>query len=361
MLLLESTAGGLARASHCDVDVDPDRSLLITDLTVVNDRRAQTGGAWNFETIFKQAVADAPLPGVIAYNWLHQFSATRVYNGYELPTRSSGPLFNIWPVASPIQGQPIALNLTKHPFTLLAIVLRTDINNGYFGEGRFIFGVNDLQRGPQDMTVIFEFLMQPTPNLPTKKAWYQAVANLSKLEYGDAYNRALQRLTNEFSYPYSGSTQLNRLRTNDQYFGQGWDMREFRYDRRERRLMMTTVEKTPDFTLDSEERNELVDWLNENRDAVISGNYSLPGKFSSGSGFLLDDTFSWFARNANLDSELKREFAKNTCSGCHGRTTRTSFLHIAPRIDSEESRRSTHVEEDLVERKRLLEEFLCGP
>lgn len=359
MLLLEFTCGALARASTCDVIVDPGRSLLITDLSVVNDRRTQTGGAWSFASIFKQAVAEAPYPGVIAYSWLHQYSVLSSYNGYALPVRSSGPLFNIWPIERTSPGQPFALDLTKNPFNLLAIVLRTDINNGLFGEGRFIFGVNDPQRGPQDMTVIFEFLMQPTPNLPTKKSWYQAIANLSKLEYGDSYNRALQRLTGEFTYPYSGSTQLKRLRTNDQFFGQGWDMREFRYDRGERRLMMTTVENTPDLSLDTEDRSELVDWLNENRESIITGTYSIPGKFSSGSSFLLDDTFNWFKNNTNLDPELKREFAKNTCSGCHGPATRTSFLHIAPRFNFEESKRSEHLEEDLLERKKILEDFLC--
>jgi hypothetical protein len=359
MLLLEFTFGGLARASSCDIQIDPNRSLMITDLTVVNDRRAQLGGVWSFDAIFKQAVADAPNPGAIAYNWLHQYSALQSYNGFVLPKRSAGPLFNIWPIEQTSPTDPLALNLSKSPFNLLAIVLRTDIDNGRFGEGRFIFGVNDSSRGPQDMTVIFEFLMQATPNLPTKKAWYKAIANLSKLEYGDAYNRALHNLTREFTYPYSGSTQLKRMRTNEQFFGQGWDMREFRYDRRERAMMMTNVEKTPDISLNSDERSELVEWLNENREYVISGNYSLPGKFSSGSSFQLDDTFSWFALNSHLDPQLKREFAKNTCSGCHGRATRTSFLHLEPRFNSEESKRSKHVEEALVERKKLLKEFLC--
>lgn len=358
--MLESTFGGLARASDCNLTIDPDRSLLITDLSVVNDRRAQIGGAWGFDTIFKQAVAEAPQPGAIAYHWLHQFSSKTSYNGYALPPRSSGPLFNIWPVEVSSPNKPIALNLARHPLTLLAIVFRTDIINEQFGEGRFIYGVNDPQRGPQDMTVIFEFFMQTTPNLPTRKSWYQAIANLSKLEHGDAYNRALQRLTNEFTYPYSGGSQLRRLRTNDQFFGQGWDMREFRYDRRERKLVMTAVEKTPDITLNSEEHSELVTWITENRAAIISGNYALPGKFSSGSGYLLDDAFTWFGRNPSIDSELKKRFAEDTCNGCHGRATRTSFLHIAPRIQAEESKRSNHLSAHLLVRKQLLQDFICS-
>jgi hypothetical protein len=360
MLLLELCHCRLARASDCNTKVDADRSLLITNLSVVNDRRSQNGGPWSFEAIFKQAVGEAPNPGVAAYDWLHQFSSKRSYNGYDLPDRSSGPLFAIWPITTSDSSGNVSLDLTKNPMTLLAIVFRTDIVNENFGEGRFVFGVTDPIKGPQDMTVIFEFLMQRTPNLPTKKAWYQAIADLSKLENGEAYNRALHRLTAEFTYPYSGSTQLRRLRTNDQFFGQGWDMREFRYDRRERRLMMTAVEKTPDFSLNSEIGNELTSWILENRETIIDGNYQLPGKFASGSGFLLDDTFSWFARNPNLDGELRRHFAVNTCSGCHGRATKTAFLHLSPRALTEESKRSDHLTQDLIKRKTQLQDFICG-
>lgn len=359
MLLLEIAFSGRARASDCNLEIDPDRSLLITDLSVVNDRRAQTGGAWNFETIFKKAVGDAPSPGAIAYKWLHQISTVPSYNGYRLPSRSAGPLFNIWPLDTSSTDN-LALDLTKNPFTLLAIVFRTDLANESFGEGRFIFGVTDPFRGPQDMTLIFEFTMQATPNLPTQKSWYQAIANLSKLDYGATYNRALQNLTNEFTYPYSGGSQLRRLRTNEQYFGQGWDFREFRYDRRERQLLITAVDKTPDFTLNSDENTELVTWISENKAAVLSGNYQLPRKFVSGSAFLLDDTFTWFARNPNLDSETKKSFAENTCNGCHGQTTKTSFLHLAPRTTNEESMRSNYLSEHLLIRKQQLQEFLCG-
>lgn len=349
-----------ARASACDQDVDANRSLAITHLSVVDDQRTNRSGPWSFATIFRRAAADAADAGRIAYDWLHQYSTARSFNGFVLPERSSGPLFAIWPQKLESSALRATLDLEKSPFKLLAIIFRPDLADArYFGEGRFVFGVLDPRRGPQDMTVIFEFALKPTPNLPSRQSWYKAIAKLSHFTEGEAYNRALQRLTDEFSYPYGQTSQLRRLRSNDQYFGQGWDLREFRFSHRERRFMMQAVDKTPDASLNTTELSPLVQWLQSNRAQVLAGTHQLPTEFASASSFLLDDGFDWFAGNPSIDEDLRQAFAKTTCSGCHGRATATEFLHLSPREPYAETVRSAFLQGQLVERVEHLRAALC--
>lgn len=362
ILLLSGVLATWKARAACNYDIDPERSLGVTNLGVVSNRRSLNDGPWSFATVMRRAAANTPHAGALAYDWLHQYSTARMFNGFRLTERSSGPLFAIWPLKKPTKAtrdQDRVLDLNKAPLLLLAIVFRLDIiSPGDFGEGRLVYGVHDPFRGPQDMTVIFEFRLQPTPNLPSREAWYRGIASLSNLPNGETHHRALQKLTDEFTYPYGGVSQLKRLRTNEQYFGQGWEMREFRYLSRDRQLKMLPVEKTPDVSLNTFD-SPLVTWVNAHRAEILRGTYQLPTEFSSASSLLPDDRFAWFAENEAIDPELKQHFAEGTCNGCHGRATHTSFLHISPREKMQVSTTSSYFKERLLERARQLQDILC--
>jgi hypothetical protein len=336
----------------CPPKVDPAKSLLITSLEVIENSRAR--GPWSFEEIFRRAVAFHPRAEWIGYQWLDEFGKHASYNGYSLPQRTPGPLLQLWPHA--VEGPNlIRMSLDKAPFKLLAIAFRIDLN-GKWGEVRFVYNVADEILGTQDMNVIFEFDLKPTPEFPKAIYWYRAIAKLSTLS-GDAYIQMLEQLTHAATFPYGGTSRLGQLRTNDQLFGQGWDLREFSFDGE--KLAMRAVDQTADPSLNSSSSSELVEWINSHASEVLAGSFKLPPKFRTASAFMMDDRFEWFADNPLLDPQLASKFSEASCNGCHGKTTETSFFHIFPREDQKESEISEYLKQQLPVRAEALRTKVC--
>jgi hypothetical protein len=346
----------------CSAKIIPEKSLLITDLAVVNSQRAQPLGSFGFSGLLKRGLVNSDYAGEAVYDWLMQYKRITTFNGYRLPERRPKPLLDLWPFApySSNHRQDPALDLGKAPLNLLAIAFRPDLASANsFGEARFLFGVVDQVGLPRDMTVILEFSLHRSNLFPTKKAWFQAIANLSHASDERDYLRQLERLTEEATYPFSGHTRLAKLRTNDQFFGQGWDLREFVVDEQKNNLRINTVEKTPDFSLNGTKQSELISWIKGNAAEIMKDNYSLPKEFGSGSAFFLDNEFRWLQDNSEIDEDLRHHFAENTCSGCHGAETATEFFHVHPRRPDERSVISDYLAGNLHGRAELLKSELC--
>jgi hypothetical protein len=347
-------ATSLRAASLCSAPntVDATKSLVITDLTVVNDARASKTGAWSFARVFGAALPGASKLGEAAYDWLDLFGSVTSVNGFAVAPRTPGPMLQNWPELA--DGN---LDVKKAPLRLLAIVYRPDLVSAAApaGEGRFVYGATDPLIGTKNLTVIFEFA------LPAGKDWQRAFADLSLKSFGPAYNQRLQALTEAFLTPTDGRSHVMQVRTNEQYFGQGWDLREFKPDQHGARLVAAPVAQTPDPSLNRADAAELIDWIQANRGAIAQGTHTVPERVLGATGFLIDDFFFWLKSVPGLDEGTRHAFAKATCNGCHGGETGTRFLHIAPRLAVEPARLSVFLKAEMASRRSALEAAVCHP
>ena len=91
-------------------------------------------------------------------------------------------------------------------------------------------------------------------------------------------------------------------------------------------------------------------------------------------GALINQLDYWQAPGIS-EPELRHKFSLNTCDGCHGGETFTSFFHVLPRPEGLQSRLSsfltgsvmqdpeTGIERsynELARRRQLLERSVCG-
>ena len=124
------------------------------------------------------------------------------------------------------------------------------------------------------------------------------------------------------------------MRTNEQEFGQGWQLREFNLQSTGL-LDLATVKQTPDSGL---EGSTIVhDYLRDNQVDIVNDRYVVPLHYPGSDPFLAGaagtglSTFFWSAPNLNTITnpfETRREFSLGTCSGCHTGETNTLFTHI---------------------------------
>lgn len=321
--------------------VDASRSLVITDLSVVNDARARKTGAWSFARAMAAVLPAAGVGlGAATEAWLDQFGSVESLNGFKLAPRTPGPLLDNW---SRSGGE---LVMSRAPLRLLAVVYRADV-----AEGRLLFGATDVEAGKKNLTVAFEF------GLPGEAAtWGPKFAALSLLPFGPAFNNELENLTNAIL----SEGHINQVRTNEQFFGQGWDLREFKPNAAGSRLIQVPVAQTPDIALAGPDGGDLVAWLAANGDAVKSGKFQIPRQYLGASAFLEDDQFQWLKGVDGLDEGVRAAFARNTCNGCHGPETETRFVHIAPRVGLETAKLSPFLLSEMTTRRVALEKAVCA-
>jgi hypothetical protein len=89
----------------------------------------------------------------------------------------------------------------------------------------------------------------------------------------------------------------------------------------------------------------LAEFVNDNAGQIIAEqDLDVPQTFTTSAGTVvpfaggssLNPFFEWSAPGI-LDNEARFHFSLNTCSGCHGPETNTSFLMVAPRSAGSES------------------------
>lgn len=373
---LTLTLGLFASLAHASSEVcalpgktNPKKSLVITDLSVVNDARAQGSGPWSFARVFAGTLPGATALGEAAYAWMDLFGTVDAVNGYPIAPRVPGPILEHWPAVgqgSGVAGVGTNRDVTRAPLRLLAIVYRPDLVDAATapaGEGRLIYGATDPMFGTKNLTLTFEFALPTDLTLPggqktSPRFWRESFANLSLVPFGPAYNARLEALTALFVESAEGRSHILQVRTNEQFFGQGWDLREFRPDAGQARLVQVPVAQTPDPSLNTANATELIQWIKANADDIGAERHKLPQKFLGASGFLIDDLFFWL-KDAGLKESTRGAFARATCNGCHGGETGTRFLHIAPRLAVEPAKLSRFLIGDTIRRKSILDDAVC--
>jgi hypothetical protein len=307
-------ACGSAPGNGGGESVDPWKELVIVDSSVVLDARASNanGGAWSFRTQTERLG-----PGVLAESWLRTFRQASL-NGFVLQDRADvEDLIASWPRRDGV------LDLAQAPFRLLAIVSRLDLSTSANGEARLVYGLFDPSTGaPRKMTVGFEYRLPALGTGNDRAEWARRWHALGKLPYGESFNAALQRLTDEFAQGPS----LSQLRANEQQFGQFWQLRQWVLDGGVLRL--ATTPQTPDQTLNGTAR--LAQFILDNADALRAGTAVVPAALQGGAS---QEIGAWVFKNEpRIDEPLRHAFARQTCNGCHAQETNSlqGFFHISP-------------------------------
>jgi hypothetical protein len=343
--------------------VDIQRSLMITDPTVVQDpgrtRTACTGpgstsmGKWSFGYLM-QEMANTPMTGISAsdftVSWLKTWLSPQSINGWTVAERMQiqSQVIDPWIAASGGSG---TLDLSKAPFRLLAIVNRVDLRQnlvyggGSAGEGRFVFGV---MAGPNcqvlQFTVIFEYGIKKRGCVDLRN-WARQWKDLDLNPIGTpAYNAALEAITEQFAKANSDPSKpngsaLNQLRTNEVALTRPWELREFQVgpkgDPLAGFLKEVTVKQTPDITLNR--TPTLVNYVNTFTGDILAGTYKVPLDFPAGTHFLggsaLTDPGVFWNNPASptiTNRQARFLFSFGTCNACHAGETQTAFTHVKP-------------------------------
>jgi hypothetical protein len=338
-----------AGGSACEGEVVPAQELLITNLHVVEDpvrttwsgcHDARADGAWQFGRIMADMAGDND-PAIFVQEWLEQWGEDQCVNGFTALARPKVRelLLDTWPRTP--DGK---LDLTKAPLRLLAIVNRADLRDlaaHKAGEGRFVFGVLNDKGEPVPFTIILEFNLPATTN-DDVIAWAAAWHVLSKIEPGtDAFNEALQQLTDKFSRrglvaSKPNGSAISQVRTNEVALAAPWELREFGLDATGS-LVEQTVVRTPDRSLEG--TKTLADFINANEASILAEQHEVPLQFA-GAPFranAISNRIDVWTAPGIANNEARHKFSLNTCNGCHGAETGTIFLHVKTREAGKEA------------------------
>ena len=372
--------------SACAVTVSKPAELMIRALAVVEDpiRTRWTGslasasdGAWHFGRLMTE-MAGANDPAVFVRSWLSQWAAARTVNGQTVPARTQiAAVLRAWPKTA--TG---TLDLRKPPMRLLAIVNRFDLRSpGNAGEGRFVFGVLDAAGNPLQFTVILEYKL-PAADAAAVKQWATDWHSLGALALGSAtYRTTLAAITRKFSRrgAFAGrpnGSAISQVRTNEIALAFPWELREFRLTTTGQ-LRMAPSAMTPANNLDN--TATLAAFINTNATAINAQTHTVPLSFESRpflAASVTNNIDFWNAPGVT-NSTLRHRFSINTCNGCHGAESSTSFLHVFPRAAGQPAQLSgflngvdavdpvtgttTRRFSDLNRRANGLKAFLCAP
>jgi hypothetical protein len=392
--------------------INPDKSLVITDINVVRDPTrtfdpcnnfGNPNGVWTFKHLVTE-MANTPVtkvsPETFVKQWLTLSAFPQEANNFISPPRAAliAQLRDAWLA----QSGGTTLDLNKAPFRLLAIVARPDLgaapagySSGSAGELRFVFGVvkpNQPCGAVQQSTVIFEYSVPITGCLPTK-AWIQKWFNLSNagLILGSpAYNQQVELLTQQVVVAGANPAQLpnrnaiSQIRTND-LIGGPWMLFEYRLDSNAQSnpglLDLVTVKQTPDIGFRTAKVGALRQWMNDPvvKADILASKHTVPAFLPwNGDPFLGAQAptsnnlaFTWVTAQTiapPLNAGVVANFSVATCNGCHTGDTATAFTHIKPRPFNVAAALSAFMrdpgnpaEDDLERRQRFMADALNAP
>jgi hypothetical protein len=347
--------------------VKPENSLMVTNTAVVEDPGrtfnpcTQVGnatGVWTFGHLMTE-MANQPMSGVdpaeLTRSWLAAWESTQTVNSFAVPPRP-----NILPsVVNPWPKLPNGnLDLTKAPMRLLAIVNRIDLasnlayGGGSGGEGRFVFGVMDVQNGCSALPflIIFEYGV-PRHTCVAVRDWAKKWKALGAETLGSAqYNQKLEKLTEEFVKAGAEPTRpngsaINQVRTNEIALAGPWELREFNLlsvGGAAPHLHQATVKQNPDAGFNAQTGGSngalTAQWINLNESAILMDKHTVTELMQPVPPFPANTHFLgaaspngvdfWNAAGINLN-DARHHFSLNTCNACHGRETNTGFTHVA--------------------------------
>ena len=367
------------------------RELMITDTSIVDDpMRTAFGpvpspsrGVWTFGRLMRDLAPTPEDAPALALNLFQNWLTDQTVNGFTVFARPAIQqiLLDNWPRLA-----DNSLDLDRSPLRLLAIVNRLDLRNlaaGNAGEGRFVFGVLGPGGFPQQFTVILEYKL-PAQTEQDVIDWANRWHMLQTHPFpSEEYNAALEAITLRFSGRGAAPGRVNdnalgQLRTNEialsGFFGR-WELREFVLSPTTGFLQETTVKLTPD--LGFNQTPTLADFVNQNEPAILAETHTVPEQFEGGpflAGSVFNDLIEWGSFGIQ-NNEARFHFSVNTCNGCHGPETNTTFLQISPRFPGQEAPLSpfltgttafdffsgqTRTLNDLARRKTDLTGVVCG-
>ncbi len=332
----DTGGGGGSATSTCEETIDAKKELLVVNQTVLLDPRAAAdSGSWSFGARLAALAGDRAAAGAMFQGWLGTWSAPR----------DPKPLADSWYARGTL------------PFKLIGIVNRLDLGTrcgASQGELRFVYAAVDAKNASLPFTVIVEV---PYPGGTDFTARWHA---LGKLPFGDAYNEALESITNEATKNTSGV----RIRTDESALSpdSSWELRQFAVQGGA--LVPVLLDQTPRFDLAKSE--SLDAWADDNAASILDGTFALPTGFRAETAPL---PFSWFRwESTRMRPDVRQALSLATCSGCHGgeRGADTMrFQHLAPPdlayygSMGGETQVSSFLERELVTRASKLSASLC--
>jgi hypothetical protein len=304
-------------------------------------------GAWSFAHLMREMAPTPAQAPAMVLQLLQHWLTDQIVNGFTVAARPlmQQSVIDIWPKTA--TGD---LDLDQAPVTLEAIVDRIDTRNlaaGSAGEGRFVFGVN----GPsfQNFTIIVEYTL-PAKTQADVMAWAKRWHALSSHPFPSAeYNAALEAVTRAFTDRNSlpgavNGSALAELRTNEIALSGfvRWELRGFVLSSTTGFFDETNVKETPDLGFNN--TPTLAAFVNANAPAIEA---EIPGANDGtvtptfqGNPFLgasvFNDLIEWNAPGIT-DPNARFSQSLNTCNGCHGPETNTTFLMITPRVAGSEA------------------------
>jgi hypothetical protein len=295
-------------------------------------------GVWTFGHLLRDLAPTPDQAPALALQLFQHWLTDQTVNGFTVQARPAiqQTLLDEWPKTA--TGE---LDLDQAPLSLQAIVSRIDLRNlsaGSAGEGRFVFAVNN--GSPLQFTVILEY------NLPAQTPadvfhWASRWHALSSHPFpSEEYNAALESLTQSFTQRGASPGSINgsallSLRTNEIALSFQWELREFELSPITGFFDENPLKETPDLSFNGTQT--FADFVNENAAAIKA---VIPG----GSAGLVTPTFEGQAFQAGsvfnplvewsgpgiADPDARFHASENTCNGCHGPETGTTFLMISP-------------------------------
>lgn len=349
LVVVLAVVGGPVLSAQNSVEFE--KSLVITDLSVVEDPSRTTGcGPWTFCALMT-SLAGTQDPAVFTRNWINTFSNTQYVEGQTVAGRSCGQdILSKWPKTA--TGQ---IDLTRSPFRLLGIVNRFDLEKpsysvgntiyiGTAGEGRFVYGLTDQSGNARLFTIILEYSM--SLSAASRATWAADWHALNGLSFGtEAYNAKLQTITDRFARTkVKTHVPLAQLRTNDGIDAYTWDFREYYLHTSTGALKMRTLAQTPQKNFNN--TATLASWINSNETAILNGTHTITAPLYKGADTSGDNTnnlamlTAWGTANIGIQNDNARfKLSLGTCTGCHGGEMPHSiawgrtggFFHIGPR------------------------------
>ena len=354
--------GGAILGSSSAVDFG--KSLLITDLSVVNDPQRTwdpfnpnalsyidpaTGRPrkWTFGFLMEEmcnSMLTGVDPKIFARRWIDHFEQFQTINFDDVPDRQGdvqAALIDKWEAANAAEGLD-PLDLKNAPFRLTAIVNRVDLRSasgyaaGDAGECRFVFCAYDRDTGAhKPMTVIFEYGV-PLGTCVQIKNWAQQWQQLSGLDFvsvdpTSTFNADLEGLTDVVALANANPAKpngsaINQLRSNNfiEPFTLPWTMREWQITGAgvaPSHLTAVTTKQTP--ANSKMGTSDLANYLNTFEADILAGTHTVPLSFPGATPFLSGKsevpTPGFFWNTAGItNNEARHHFSLNTCNGCHG-------------------------------------------
>ncbi|MGH7434907.1 MAG: LamG domain-containing protein, partial [Polyangiaceae bacterium] len=305
-----------------------------------------SAGVWSFAHLMRARAPSDAVASAITEQLFDSWLTDQNVNSFTVAARPAMQqlVLDIWPR---LADGSLDLDLDRAPLRLQAIVDRLDLRNlsaGSGGEGRFVFAFDDAFGNPQQFTVILEYNL-PAQTPADVAQWASLWHGLSSHPFpSEEYNAALEAITRRFADRNASPGSVNgsallALRTNEIALSGSanrWQLREFNLSPTTGFLQEVTVKETPDLGFNGTQT--FADFVNQNAPAIIAevpgATGVVPSLFEGApfmGGAVFNDLIQWSAPGITSE-EARFHASMNTCNGCHGPETNTSFLMITPRF-----------------------------